>query len=213
MFEVKNIPVVLLFLINIQYTFSQSETVVINQHNFTIKTISIDDTEQIEFIELYRGDKKILTHTLSGFDGDCSSSNIELGNYVIEKSSIIFYSYWASGDRMGSNIYPYGFRKQKYNVDHNGLISIDISELYVESYTTEWEKSPAIGILYKSPKTKKELKLVDTYIREVEKMYQSKFVTKEVKATLEEEVRFQLRAEIKENTEYWSEIYGQNCKM
>ena len=122
MLKMKQINLIITIFLFINFGFSQTQKKVINGIEFKIVTISIDENEQTEFIELYRNNKKILTHTLSEFDGDCSSENIELGTYEIMDSNLIFYSYWASGDRMMKNIYPFGFRKQTYSINEKGFI-------------------------------------------------------------------------------------------
>ena len=209
----KHLYIILTTFIVVNFSFSQTQKEVINGIEFKIVTISIDEEEQTEFIELYRNDKKILTHTLSKFEGDCSSENIELGSYELSGSKLIFYTYWASGDRMMHNIYPYGFRKQIYAVDNNGLVHLERSKLYIESYLDEKYIHKGLKYLRTKPKTPKEKKWLNDYIVKAAKMYKGDFVLGDNKDLLEQEVRKKIGKTITENTKYWKEVYGNNCRM
>ena len=213
MITIKQINLLITISLFVNFCFSQTEKKVINGIEFKIVTVSIDENEQTEFIELYRNNKKILTHTLSEFDGDCSSENIELGTYEIKDSNFIFYSYWASGDRMMNNIYPFGFRKQTYSINENGLIRLESSKLYVESYVDEWNEHKGMKYLKIKPKNGSETDLLNDYISKAEKMYSGNFVFEDNKDALENEVRKKIGETIIENTKYWKEVYGENCRM
>ncbi len=200
----------ILFLLNTAL-FSQNKVKIINGIEFEFKERTVDDLEQADYIELYRNGKKILTHTNFKTDGDCSSENLELGTYKIQGDKIYFYSYWASGDRMQKNVYPYGFRKQVYKVKENGEVTATNSVLYIESYVDSFNKPEAINYLDKKKKTATEIQKVKEYYSIIEKEYEGKFVVNKTKNKLEEEVRKMLKKEIKMNTKYWKEVYGANC--
>ena len=87
--QVTLLIITLLFTLN--FGFSQTQKKVINGVEFKIVTVLKNAKEQSECIEIYRNNKKLLTHILSIFDGDCSSENIELGEYEINDSTITFY--------------------------------------------------------------------------------------------------------------------------
>jgi hypothetical protein len=207
-----NIILILLTLVS-NLSFGQVEKKIINGTEFKIITFEKNDTEQTEYIEIFRNNKKLLSHTISDFDGDCSSENIELGDYQIIDSSIIFYSYWASGDRMVKNIYPYGFRKQIYSVSDNGTLLLKESEIYIENYVDSWSAHEGMKYLKQDPNSQTEIKLLKDYITKVETMYSSNFVSGKSKIELEKYVRNKLKDRIIENTKYWNEVYGENCNM
>ena len=195
------------------FCFSQTQKEVINGIEFKIVTVSVDEDQQTDFIELYRNDKKLLQHTLYESDGDCSSENIELGAYKIIDNRLIFYSYWASADRMMKNIYPYGFRKQIYYVTPKGSVSLENSQLYIEAYVDEWNVHQGMQYLNNKPKTNEEKAYLKDYILKAEQMYDGHFVFGENKSVLENEIRQALAIAITENTKYWKAVYGDNCKM
>lgn len=210
----KNKMSILSFLILFtNLSLAQSEEKIINETKFTVKTISRNDTEQTDYIELYRNNKKLLSHTLYDSDGDCSSETIELGGYDIKQDTLIFYSYWASGDRMNKYIYPYGFRKQIYNVADNGVLNLVQSQLYIETYIEDWKTHKGMKYLLSEPKTENEKALLKDYVSKVEKIYAADVVFGKEKDTLEIEVREKLKDEIYAATSYWKEAYGENCKL
>ena len=206
----KILSLVLLFT---SFCFAQKKVVLINAIEFNIDTTVVNDTVQTQFFDLYKDGKKVLTHILSDFDGDCSSKNIELGAYEIEGDFIILYSYWASADRMGKNIYPYGFKKQVYFVNSKGVILQKSSEIYIESYVDSWSKHKGINFLNKEPSTPQELAELEDYVSKAEVIWEGYFVRGKNKDDLEKQVRAKLKSEISNNTSYWAEVYGDNYKM
>ncbi|MBJ2175859.1 hypothetical protein JBL43_16515 [Aureibaculum sp. A20] len=202
---------VLFLVLFCTYAAAQEEKVLINGHHFKFVQTVVNDTLQADFIEIYKSNKKIITHTHSHFDGDCSSENIELGTYQIKENTIFFYTYWASGDRMNKNIYPYGFRKQTYKVANNGKVTLRSSIIYVKDYVDAYAEHKGMQFLDTVTNSANDQKLLNDYVSKVEEMYSSKFVFGKQKETLEKEVRTLLKNEIKENTGYWKEVYGDNC--
>lgn len=71
--QIQFVTILLFFISN--FGFSQTQKKMINGVVFKIVTIS-NDAEQTETVVIYRNDKKLLTHILSRFNGDCSSENI-----------------------------------------------------------------------------------------------------------------------------------------
>ncbi len=165
---------------------------VYNNHN---------DSIQRNVIELYRGQDKILTHTTYHAEGDCSSENLELGTYDIKDNQIIFYSYWASGDRMGKNTFPFGLRKQIYTVDKRGVVSLAQAQIYMVTGKQVQE------LLTQQSLSADEQKHLKDYIRRIEKDYSATFVTGKERKILEQDVRFTLKEAIEENTKDWEEVF------
>ena len=194
------------------YVISQEEITVINGNHFKIVQTTFNDTLQAEFIDIYRADKKIITHTISHFDGDCSSENIELGTYQIKDNTIIFYTYWASGDRMNKNIYPYGFRKQTFEVSNDGMIYEKSIVFYIEDYVDSNIAHKGMEYLNKDPKSASDRELLNDYISKAEELYEANFILGDAKVALEKEVRTLLKNEIESNTGSWKDIYGKNYR-
>ncbi len=166
--------------------------VVYHNHNASI---------QRNAVELYRGQDKILTHTTYHTEGDCSSENLELGTYDIKDHQIIFYSYWASGDRMGVNIFPFGFRKQIYTVDKHGVVSLAQAQIYMVTGKQVQE------LLTQQSLSADKQKLLKQYIRSIEKDYSATFVTGKERKILEQDVRLTLKEAIEDHTKDWAEIF------
>ena|SRR6218665_1450324 len=190
---------------------NKNKNKIINQRNFEFRHIKTDNTS-LQKVEIFRDKKKILTHTLYNDDGDCSSIQIELGNYKIIKHQLIFYTYWIAADRQGLLVYPFGFRKQTYSLKNTAKIKLIESEIYIENYVNDTKLK---GMLYlnSNPKTKKENNLLNNYIKAIESKYNGKFVLGEEKKKLQKEVKKALKNEISSNTKNWKEIYGQNQKL
>lgn len=191
----------------------QTKEVVIKDAKFKFVTTKLNDTLQKDFIVVYKAKKKVLEHTIYHSDGDCSSENLQLGTYEIKGAKIILYSYWAGADRMGKNMYPFGYKKQTYIVNSKGTIALEKSIIYVEDYVDSYEKPKAINYLYQTPKNAKERNELKRYVAEIEKIYEGNFVTGKELDKLAKEVNTKLKSEIKEHTSSWKEIYGVNCKL
>ena len=146
-------------------------------------------------------------------DGDCSSENIELGDYEISNNNLTLYTYWASGDRMQKNIYPFGFRKEIYTFKKEGTIELEQSNIYIEDYVDSYTAHEGIKLLKNASVSETECKLIEDYTSKAEKMYDSHFVVGTEKENLEHSVRTKLKSKITENTSYWKEVYGDNCNM
>lgn len=184
----------------------------------------MEDLDSIEGVDhkilnVFRENEKILTHTIFKEEGDCSSINIELGNYSIVGNEIVFYSYWAVTDRMPIFLAPYGFQKKIYSVNNSGLIKFKEATIYIEDYVENNNKNlfedngwkhKGLKYLYEKPKNKSEQKLLKAYIKSIENKYKAKFVLDNQKILLEKEVRLALKDEIHENTKSWEEgeVYG-----
>lgn len=136
-----------------------------------------------------------------------------MGTYEINGAKIILYTYWAGADRMGKNMFPFGFKKQTYIMNSNGTISLEKSIIYVEDYVDSYEKPKAINHLFQTPKNTTERNELKRYITEIEKIYEGNFVTGKELDKLAKEVKTKLKAQIKEHTSFWKKVYGVNCKI
>lgn len=212
---------IVVFSISTLNFYGQSKQFKANGHIFSFVTDKVDNLEgsEDEVVHLYRGNKKLLSHTTSKQEGDCSSVNIQLGNYSIIDNEIIFYSYWAATDRMPGPMLPYGFRKQIYAVDSVGLLHLREATIYIEDYVEKEDKSffedngwkhKGLKHLNKAPQNKAEQELLFDYIQSIERKYNAEFVLSVKKKSLEEEVRRALQSEIQEHTKDWveGEVYG-----
>jgi len=203
----------LILLSIIVVSYAQTETKLINGSSYSFVTVTKDDTEQSTTLEIYQNDKKLLSHLLESMDGDCSSENIELGDYEISNNNLTLYTYWASGDRMQKNIYPFGFRKEIYTFKKEGTIELEQSNIYIEDYVDSYTAHEGIKLLKNASVSETECKLIEDYTSKAEKMYDSHFVVGTEKENLEHSVRTKLKSKITENTSYWKEVYGDNCNM
>ncbi len=221
----KNLYFTFILLLISNYSFGQTEAHIINNYNLIFKNykINTEDADRTEVIDLYQGKKKILSHILFKEKGDCSSISIQLGNYFVEKNKIIFYSYWASADRMPSFL-RFGFQKQVYSVTNNGIVKLKYSKIYIEDLVETDNPDFIIGVggthkgfayLNKKPITDEEKMWLDDYVKSAEKQYNAKFVFGEERQALEKEVREKLKEKIAEQTNDWDiykEAYGKSRK-
>ncbi len=197
------------------FALAQDHIAVINNQNFNFVCKDIDDFGAYG-IELYRGKVKILSHTLSKTTRDCSSESYELGTYSVLGNKIIFYTYWATADRTGKEIYPFGFRKQTYQVNNKGRLILISSELYIEDFDispghpTSVDKQ--IALLAKAKKNASVRPQLQQYIDDMEQKYNALFVWDNKKDILETEVRNILQYKIEKYTKDWNISYGKNCK-
>ena len=184
-----------------------SENILISNTEFTIENITNIAKSQIPIkeIELYRGNKKLLSHTISYADGDCNSIVVELGKYEIRSDSIIFYSYWAlTGD---APVSPYGVRKQIYVVQNDGQLDLINGKIYLEAFKAGWGEGKYKGVdyIYTPPTNKEEKALLAEYKKAIEQEYNASFVVGNRKKRLFKEVRSKLEKEIKAATKGWAE--------
>jgi hypothetical protein len=108
-------------------------TIMIGGVEFHFKEIVSTASEFTKTFELYRGNKKILSHILFDEEADCDSEGLELGDFETGDSSITFYSYWAWVG--GCCSLPYGARKQVYRIDNKGILHMSQSAIYLQNYT------------------------------------------------------------------------------
>lgn len=197
----------LIFLIS-AFAFGQNKTIKINHQNFEFKTLKSDDS-LLKTVEISRDKNKILTHTLHQKEGDCSGIQIELGNYEVKNSEIIFYTYWAAADLQGLLSYPFGFRKQIYSINNSGKLKLTKAEIYSEDNVNQIE----IPDLKSAPKTKTEKELFTKYINAIEQKYKANFVHGKEKIALQKEVKKALEKEIQTATKDWKMTYGSRAKF
>ncbi len=206
----------ILFCCTIITTYAQEKIIHIGTHPFIIKNISSynengDSTRQVE---LYRGQTKLLTHTISKAEGDCNSEAIELGTYALTDSTITFYSYWATaGD---APVDPFGARKQVYQVTANGNLSFKQGSIYLETSRKGWHGDNGIQFLFAPPKNDIEKEQLQQYTTQVEELYKASFVIGDRKDNLLKEVKAKLKTAIAVQTKGWKEHYGGmigGCRM
>lgn len=182
----------------------------INGNKFVFKFISSPSdvsSENVEEVELYRKSKKLLTHTLKDKSGDSNSLTVEVGNYVINDTILIFYSYWGKvGDAPAS---PCGVRKQVFNIAPNGRVAMTGSLIYLDAghMMATYDGYKGLIFLDSVPRTTQDKKLLDEYKQTIKQEYNADFVKdKEQEAALFKEVRTTLAKEIKKATEGWDEL-------
>ncbi len=193
------------------FAFGQNRSVKINHENFEFINLKTDSTSLLT-IDIFRKNKKILSHTLYNEDGDCSSIQVELGAYEIKGNQIIFYTYWVAADLQGYLLYPFGFRKKVFSVNNAGKLKLIKAEIYIEDAINDVALKE-IPNLQKNPKTKTEKELLAKYINAVEQKYNAHFVNYKEKNTLQKEVRKKLEKEIQTVTKDWEKNYGSRAKF
>ncbi|WP_151801948.1 hypothetical protein [Acinetobacter guillouiae] len=215
----KIIQTLLMLLALSSTAFAETQNIQINQNNFELKTVMNEDEADFlrKDIELYRNNQKLLTHTIYSTTGDCSILQIELGDYEVKDNKIIFYSYWASGDRQGLWTYPYGVRKQTYTVDAKGKVKLVSAVLYVEDILGDpLSTNPDeeyLQFLHTAPKTKQHQRALNEYIQTMQSDYKGRFVHGQERARLIQEVKSKLAKQIATETKGWKEQFGTNVRM
>ena len=198
---------------------AHAKTLSINQQRFEIKTTHGETDEWFEQdnLELYRGDKKLLTHTQRLSTGDCSILTIELGDYEVKNNQLTFYSYWAAGDRQGLWTFPYGVRKQVYLVDSKGMVKLISAVVYVEdTISNPLETNPDqdyLQFLTIQPKSPKDKLALNNYIQQMQTRYKARFVLGQERTQLIKEVKSKLASQIAVETKGWKEDFGQNVRL
>lgn len=198
---------------------AHAKTLSINQQRFEIKTTHGETDEGFEQdnLELYRGDKKLLTHTQRLSTGDCSILTIEVGDYEVKNNQLTFYSYWAAGDRQGLWTFPYGVRKQVYSVDSNGMVKLISAVVYVEdAIDNPLETNPDqdyLQFLTIQPKSPKDKLALNNYIQQMQTRYKARFVHGQERTQLIKEVKSKLASQIAVETKGWKEDFGQNVRL
>lgn len=207
--------------ITVNPNFDTLKTLQKNDSNNFISDLKfvIDSADNFsKILTVFIDKQKIITHTIYKNDGDCSSVNIELGNYKVSSNTIAFYSYWAAADRQGLILMPFGFRKQIYELDKNHKLQMKENKIYIEDYvdkTVGKEKfyeehsiTRHIGRLYLNEKPNNNFQLMarNDYIKSIEKIYKAKFLLENDRKILEDEVRNVLKAEIALSTDSWNDI-------
>ncbi|MCC8152745.1 MAG: hypothetical protein LIP01_00110 [Tannerellaceae bacterium] len=139
-----------------------------NEFDYTILTVKREGKQKV--------------FELADHWGDTTSYSYKLGDYEATDSTLTIYTFWAkAGD---APVSPFGTQIQIYTPDSDGNWKKVSSELYIETVSAYYIKSPQTrdnltyhvgGIyLHQKPQNKEEQKLFDNYIREVEKEYEGK---------------------------------------
>ncbi len=211
-------PLVLMLLIFGTVTI-HAKTLNINQRNFEIKTTHGETEEGFEQdnIELYRGAKKLLTHPQRLSTGDCSILAIELGDFEVKNDQLIFYTYWAAGDRQGLWAFPYGVRKQVYSVASNGTVKLTSAVIYVEDVMgdplTSHPQEDYLHFLNTPPRNNQQKQALNDYIQTMQSRYNARFVDGQERTLLIKEVKAKLAKQIAIETKGWKEDFGVNVRM
>lgn len=186
--------------------FSNAQTFVIAGQQFEMRSIKAQEQNEADKIILYRNGKEILSHITHLEEGDCSSIVLQLGTFTHTDSTIIFYSYWGSSDRM-SSILDFGGLKQTYKVKPDGNLALAFSAIYKEEYVNE-KLNGAIALLEKKKLSLHEKSLVQAYKESIEQKYHAQFVDNA--GWLLKDVRKVLAKQIAEYTNGWEEgeTYG-----
>lgn len=198
---------------------TQAEILQINKTQFDFKVVDTETKEGFEqkAVELYRNKHKVLSHTLKFNTGDCSILTTELGDYEVKNNQLIFYTYWAAGDRQGLWAYPYGVRKQVYSVDVKGVVKPISAVIYVEDVMgNPLEHNPQqdyLQFLNTAPQTDQQKKALNDYIQAMQKQYKARFVNGQEREQLLKEVKTRLAKQIEVETKGWKEDFGKNLRM
>ena len=207
----------ILFTVLCINVFGQTKTVIINNNNFFFKTTNTKDDNAggyIKQLDIYKNKIKVLSYTLLKTEGDCNSQSVELGNYEIVDSTIIFYTYWAmAGD---APVSPYGVRKQTYIITAKGKLHFNNREIYIETSRRGWKENKGIEYLFTKPTNAKHRKQLKKYVSIVEKEYKATFTFGLAKTALVKAVKFKLKKEIEQNTYHWKLSYADKiggCKI
>ena len=199
---------IILFSVFALIMHGQDDTVVINAHPFIFHSVFVknENGDSVKRLEMFRGETKLMTHTVREISGDCNSESIELGDYEITDSTITFYTYWnRAGD---APVSPYGARKQVNAVDQGGRLIPKQSEIYIETSKQGWKENKGIEFLFSTPKNDTEKKELTTYINKVEKDFTSSFVLGTKKELLLKEVKTKLDNQIRSATKDWKKLFG-----
>ncbi len=167
---------------NVEFTFQKIE------HGFYYNDKGLIDSSQKEsqFVVL-KNNKIVFTNTLRLWDGDCNSITLELGDFAVTDSSIIFYSYYAwMGGCCGL---PYGARLQTYKLDDQGNLFLDNSNIYLERYKEK------LSTMDKERRKK--------WVLETESSYNARFVFGATANKLMDSVKSRLAKQISKETEDW----------
>ena len=199
----------ILYFILLQATaFAQTKIEVVNGNEFSFKSYLLENEsgDSIKNLVVFRGNTKLLSHTILKAEGDHNSEAIEVGSYEIKDTTVIFYTYWSrAGD---APVSPYGVRKQIYAVNKKGILYLKNSQIYIETSRPGWAENKGIEYLFTKPKNETQVKELKKYKADVEIEYNSKFVLEKHKNSLIKEVKAKLRNQIKESTRHWKAAYS-----
>lgn len=195
----------LTLLITQLFSTSSVEELTIGKFDFVIikKSYDIYDSKG-EVMQLYREERNknllfSLRLTLKDETGDCSSKGIQEGTYVINDNKITLYSLWHR--RGKAYLEPYGARIQHYELQSDGSLTQISSSLYMETARKKHAIDEGMQYLFNLPKNEEEQKKLNSYVKEVERIYKAKFVYGDEKDRLIKEVKEELR---KKKKRVWS---------
>ncbi|WP_196889882.1 hypothetical protein [Aureivirga sp. CE67] len=192
----------IILIFSIYNSVAQNTNESINDLKFDIEKSNIHNPqEEITELKIINSNNKIIFKKRIKFKRwDCSSESLQLSKYEINNDTLTFYTFWCrKGD---SPIRPYGARIQKYIYNSEEFKVIE-AEIYIETTDINWEENKGIKYLFEKPKNEKERKYFSSYIRSVEKEYNSKFVYGKKADRLIKEVKEKLKIEIRKETSDW----------
>ena len=192
-------------------SYSQIDTITIHGYDFIFKHVKNADTDDVEnvSVNLFRLEtsgkiKYLLKHTMGLIEGDCNSTSVEMGDFLIKDSTIVFYSFWCrQGD---APVSPWGARTQEYNVFENGKVKMVSSKLYIETSRPDWHENKGIKYLFEGAKTNENKIALKEYIEIVEKEYNAKFVFEKDADKLLQNVKEKFSKRINLLRKSWDEI-------
>jgi len=193
---------ILTFIFSSLFATSSVEDITIGKFDFVIikKSYDVYDSKG-KLMQLYREKRNknllfSLRLTLKDATGDCASKGLQEGAYVVDKKSITLYSHWHR--RGKAYLEPYGARIQKYEVQPDGVLKQVYSAVYIESARKNHALDEGMKYLFETPKNDEEKKSLESYVKEIERVYKAKFVYGEAKDKLFKEVKRALKKKIKD---------------
>jgi hypothetical protein len=166
-----------------QFTFLKTET----EFRYYEKGILDVDDKMVTFA-IFQKDTVLLKQVFRERDGDCNSITLELGDYDVTDSSVIFYSYYAwQGGCCGL---PSGVRMQEYVLDNFGNLVLKKASIFLERYKERF---------YTMQKVDQA-----NWVKNTEIGYNATFVKNKLALRLLKKVKTRLDKQIKKETKGWS---------
>jgi len=190
----------IIVLITQIFASSSVKELTIGKFNFLMirKSYDIYDSKG-KVMMLYREENNrdltfVLRLILKDATGGCTSKGIQDGFYEIDERGITLYSMW---DRRGkAYIEPYGARIQRYEIQSDASLKLVSSRVYIEMTRKKHDEDSGMKYLFEEPKNKSARLKLNTYVKEVERLYNGKFVFDKEAKKLLDEVKDALRRKV-----------------
>jgi hypothetical protein len=192
-------------MLSSMFANSSVEDITIGKFDFVIIKKSYDIYESKgELMQLYREKRNrnllfALRLTLKDKTGDCASKGLQEGAYEIDNKGITLYSLWHR--RGKAYLEPFGARIQHYEIQSDGNLKQVSSVVYIESARKKHAIDEGMEYLFVAPKNDEEKKKLESYVKEIERVYKAKFVYGEEKERLIKKVKKALKMKMKKR---WS---------